>query len=124
MVTIFDTVLLIDKPNEIGNPIYDELQNVNLVMCTNNSMPDVELIYPSLSPGPLDRWLKENSEIIYHICYYCSDLKFTLNQLRAKHRLITISEPKPATLFGNKQVSFYKVQGFGIIEILEIPNVC
>jgi Glyoxalase/Bleomycin resistance protein/Dioxygenase superfamily len=103
----------------IGNSIYDELQNVNLIMCCHQIMPDVELIYPSESPGPLDGWLKEQSEIIYHLCYTCLDLEFTLTQLRAKHRVMTISAPKPAILFGDRKVSFYKVQGFGIIEILE-----
>jgi methylmalonyl-CoA/ethylmalonyl-CoA epimerase len=104
---------------KIGDSTYDEIQNVNLVMCNHTTMPDVEVIYPALSPGPLDRWLKENSEIIYHLCFSSQNLDFTLSKIRAKHRLITISDPKPAILFGNKKVSFYKVQGFGIIEILE-----
>lgn len=103
----------------IGERTYDSLQVVNLMICTNKVMPDVELIYPAESPGPLESLLKNHSEIIYHLCYSCNDIDLTLKELRTKHRVITISEPKPAILFGHKRVAFYQVQGFGMIELLE-----
>lgn len=110
---------LSDLEYTIGSSTYDELQNVNLVMCTHPVMPDVELIYPADSPGPLDSWLKDQTEIIYHLCYTCDDLEWTLEQIRIRHRLITVSPPKPAILFDYQKVSFYRVQGFGMIEIIE-----
>lgn len=103
----------------IGEHIYDNLQNVNLVFCTHDLMPDVEIIYRADSAGPLDNLLKKNTEIIYHLCYSCSDLKSSLKGIQLEHRFITISEPKPAILFKNKMVSFYKILGFGMIEIVE-----
>lgn len=104
----------------IGESIFDAMQNVNLVFCIHDTMPDIELIYRAASPGPLDTILKENTENIYHICYTCADLGQTLNKIKLENRVITISEPKPAVLFDNKKVSFYKVAGLGIIEILEV----
>jgi Glyoxalase/Bleomycin resistance protein/Dioxygenase superfamily len=112
-------LFLKDLHYNVGDSIYDDLQNVNLIMCNHENMPNVELIYPANKPGPLDIWLKDNSEIIYHLCYSCTDLELTLKQLRLKHRVMTVSAPKPAILFSGERVSFYKVQGFGIIEILE-----
>jgi hypothetical protein len=103
----------------IGPSIYDVLQNVNLLMCVHQSMPDVELIYPADSPGPLDNWLRDYNQIIYHLCYTCNDLDWTLTQLRDAHRVITLLPPKPAILFEYQKVSFYQVQGCGSIEIIE-----
>jgi hypothetical protein len=114
------TQFLMDLNYSIGQVTYDDLQNVNLIMCEHHQMPDVELIYPANTPGPLDNWLKEQSQVIYHLCYTCCDLIWTLEQLRENHRVITISPPKPAILFNYQQVSFYQIQGFGIIEIIEI----
>jgi hypothetical protein len=108
-----------DLNYRIGQRIYDELQNVNLIMCEHDQMPDVELIYPADSPGPLDNWLRDQHSIIYHLCYTCDNLDLTLSRLRDRHRIITISPPKSAILFDYKLVSFYQVHGFGIIEIIE-----
>jgi methylmalonyl-CoA/ethylmalonyl-CoA epimerase len=103
----------------LSESVFDSIQNVNLIMCTNPSMPDIEIIYPAQTSGHLDIVLKDNSESFYHICYTCKNLSDSLERIRAENRIITISERQPATLFSNKFVSFYLVAGFGIIEILE-----
>ena len=105
----------------IGEKIYDELQNVNLIMCHGNGMPDVELIFPSETKGPLDKMLAERKEIIYHICYRTASVNNALKKIKeAGNRLICVSPPKPAILFNNHPVSFYQVTGFGLIELLEM----
>jgi methylmalonyl-CoA/ethylmalonyl-CoA epimerase len=103
----------------MGEKIYDELQNVNLIMCSHKDMPDVEIIYPAKYPGPLEKILRDSPEIIYHLCYVCDRLEYSLAQIRKLHRVIEVSHPKPAILFDGKNVSFYYIQGFGIIEIIE-----
>jgi hypothetical protein len=104
----------------IGETIYDELQNVNLIMCKSETMPDVEVIYRADTPGPLDSILKSFREVIYHLCYTTADLQDTLKRMRDDmHRIIDISPPKRGVLFSGKMVSFYQVVGFGIIEIIE-----
>lgn len=83
-------------------------------------MPDVELISPADTPGPLDSILRYRSKIIYHLCYTSADLVHSLELMRAGgHRVDELSRPKAAVLFQGQPVSFYLVGGFGIIEILE-----
>jgi methylmalonyl-CoA/ethylmalonyl-CoA epimerase len=103
----------------VSKKVFDSIQNVNLVMCTHPSMPDIEIIYPAKTSGHLDIVLKDKSESLYHICYLCKNLSDSLERIKSENRVITISERKPAILFSDKFVSFYMVGGFGIIEILE-----
>ncbi len=102
----------------VREPIYDKYQNVFLVLCEHRAMPEVELIYPSETAGPLDNILKEFQEVVYHLCYSCSDLDYSLEKIKAENRIITVSEPKPAVLFSHRRVGFYRIAGFGLIEIL------
>ena len=110
---------LTDLNYQIGSETYDDLQNVHLRMGEHASMPDVELIYPADSSGPLDEWLTDHAQIIYHLCYVSENVEQTVAKLRQKHRIITISPPKPAILFNFQKVSFYQIHGFGLVEILE-----
>jgi methylmalonyl-CoA/ethylmalonyl-CoA epimerase len=104
----------------IGESIYDPLQRVSLIWCRSNNQPDVEIICPSGAPNPIEKILVANGEIIYHTCYATNDLSTTLHRLTAHgFRLLPLVDPMPAALFGNKKVSFYRIAGFGTIEILE-----
>lgn len=104
----------------IGEEVEDDLQQVKLIMCQSNHMPDVEIIFSGEIPGPIDNIIQTSGEGIYHMCYTTKNLSETLTQLkRDGNRLICVSPSKPAILFGGKQVSFYMVTGFGLIEILE-----
>lgn len=105
--------------SECGS-VYDELQNVNLIMCNHNVMPDVEIIYPSDTPGPLDIILSSRNELVYHMCFETKNLTETLSAIKEDGiRFRMVSEPMNAILFGNRKVSFYMIKGFGLIEILE-----
>jgi hypothetical protein len=105
---------------EIGSVMRDELQNVNLILCTHEEMPAVEVIYPTEKPGPLAPILKSKSSVIYHICYESLNREESLRALEAdKNRALLLATPQPAVLFGARKVSFYTVAGFGVIEILE-----
>lgn len=104
----------------IGPVVRDELQNVNARLCTVASQPTVELLYPTETPGPLERILKAQASLIYHVCYETRDREETLRTLEAdNHRIGVLSPPQPAVLFGGRRVSFYVVAGFGMIELLE-----
>ena len=106
---------------QIGEECYDELQQVNLIMCNHQEMPDVEIIFPGQTPGPIDRILALRDAGIYHMCYTTPSLAITLADIKqAGNRLLCISPPTPAVLFGGQRVSFYMVTGFGLIEILEL----
>jgi hypothetical protein len=86
-------------------------------------MPAIEIIYPTEKPGPLASILKSNVSMIYHICYESRSRERSLRSLEAAgNRIVMISPPQPAVLFGGRRVSFYVVAGFGVIEILEPPS--
>ncbi|MFQ6023270.1 MAG: VOC family protein [Acidiferrobacterales bacterium] len=102
-----------------GELVHDPVQNVNLVWCTNPNMPAVEIISPTGSPGPLDNLLKGRNESIYHLCYESKSTEDSLQMMKdSSIRAICVSPPKPAILFENRTVSFYMINGFGLIEIL------
>lgn len=103
-----------------GEPVYDPLQRVRLVLCSSDVMPPVEVISEADADGPLASILSGRSECIYHLCYRTADLPATLAAMKAAgHRVVEAAAPKPAVLFGGLPVSFYWVKGFGLIEIIE-----
>lgn len=105
---------------EIGNKIYDKLQNVNLILCKSNAQPSIEIILPGIGSGPIDQILKRYDQSIYHLCFSCKNIALTLNAIKKSGlRIVTISKPTPAILFDMKKVSFYHISGFGIVEIVE-----
>ena len=61
---------------QIGALIVDPLQNVRLRMCTHDEMPNVEIISPAGSEGPLDKLIAAHEEgLVYHICYTTANLE-------------------------------------------------
>lgn len=105
----------------IGENIYDPLQNVHVRLCTSPAHPAVEIVTPGPDgKSPIDTLISKYDELIYHVCYETDDLEETLTTLEdAGLRCLCISERKPAILFGGRHVSFYKIPGWGIIELLE-----
>jgi len=107
----------------IGETTHDPIQNVYLVLCESERAPAVEVIYSTGTPGPVDRLLSDHSELIYHLCFATFDLSDSLDRIRrGGHRIVCVSTPKPAVLFGGACVSFYQVKGWGLIEVLEAAS--
>ena len=55
------------------------------------------------------------------MCYTCADLDRSWRRSKATSavKVYSIAPPKEAILFGGKRVSFYLVEGVGLIEIIE-----
>ncbi len=102
-----------------GKEIFDELQNVMLLLFTSSIFPTVELVKPVDGTSPINNYLKKNNEMIYHTCYEIDTTKISINEFFAQNRFICVSKPKPAILFNNRLVSFYYLNSVGLIEILE-----
>lgn len=67
--------------------------------------------------------LAQQPQLVYHLCFRSDNLVATLASLKAEgQRVMVVSPPKPAVLFGGRPVSFHMVRGFGLIEILEISR--
>jgi methylmalonyl-CoA/ethylmalonyl-CoA epimerase len=105
----------------VAEPVFDPLQNVNLIWCEHDVMPAIEVVYPADDAGgPLEPYLVDHAEMIYHLCYVADDLEKAAAKLQAAGiRLLPVSAAKPAILFGGKKVAFYMARGLGLIEILE-----
>lgn len=104
--------------------VFDPNQNVNLIFCTSAEMPNVEVIFPADGVSPIDGYLAKSESLIYHLCYETWRLSEALETLRRENvRIRLVSGPKPAVLFGNKMVSFYYIDGFGLVEYIENEGV-
>lgn len=114
------TLILQGLGYRLGEAIFDPLQNVHLIWGEHDSMPAIEVVYPSDSAGPLDAYLVDHSEMVYHLCYVSSNIDSSLAALKdAGLRVLPVIAPKPAVLFDGKLVGFYMAKGLGLIEILE-----
>lgn len=103
----------------ISEKIYDPEQNVNLRMCEHAEHPAIEMVLPGEGDGPLTPILRRYNELVYHLCYESDEPQQFLDDLdKANIDYAEISPPKPAILFGGKQVSFYRVRGFGVMEMI------
>ncbi len=105
----------------IGKTVFDPEQNVNLALCEAEGMPAVEMIFPATDASPLDGLLATHSSgLVYHLCFVTRDLPAALRSIEASGlNAFCVQKPKPAILFRMQPVSFYLVNGFGLIEILE-----
>ncbi len=102
-----------------GAMVFDPLQRVNLAMRHHTAMPDVEVIWPGDGPSPIDKMIRKSGSMIYHLCYEVADPETAILSLEAVGLdVVQVSPPKPALLFGGREVSFYSVAGFGLIELL------
>jgi len=106
---------------QLGEAVFDPIQNVHLQLCTHESHPSVEVIWPGETKGPVLKLTEQHAAgIIYHLCYETDHLTAALAYWEeAGLRVICISQPTPAPLFNGRPVSFYNVVGIGLIEILE-----
>lgn len=106
---------------EIGERVNDPLQNVYVRLCTALGRPTVEIVQPGDSGrSPVDGIISKYNEMIYHTCYETADLAQTLQAFVALElRPLALGPRQPAVLFGGRHVSFYRIQGVGVIELLE-----
>jgi methylmalonyl-CoA/ethylmalonyl-CoA epimerase len=104
----------------LGPVVFDPLQTVNLAMCTHRRMPDVEVVWPSDIASPIDALLRRNGPMVYHLCFVAGSARAAIVAIEQEGFNVTvISEAKPAVLFGGREVSFYSVDGIGVIELIE-----
>ncbi|MBA94481.1 MAG: hypothetical protein CMP21_01800 [Rickettsiales bacterium] len=104
---------------ELSKAVCDPLQNVEIILCTSNISPMVELIKPMNDTSPIINFLKKSDEMIYHLCYEIDSKKDDIATLFNNQRTICVSKAKPAIVFNNRMVTFYYVKGIGLIEILD-----
>lgn len=100
-------------------PVIDPIQRVELVFCTAQGHPAVELIKPIDKQSPIHSYLNKANEWIYHTCYELDHIERDGPALFAQVRAICVSPPKPAILFNHRLVAFYYINDVGLIEVLQ-----
>ena len=106
---------------QVGSAVCDPLQQVNLILCHSVYSPDIEIVYPSGTAGPLDNLFRTGREGLYHTCYNSADVGLSLKLMREDGlAVVCVKQKTPAVLFRGDMVSFYHVVGFGLIEIREL----
>ena len=101
-----------------GTPVFDPLQQVNLMMLTHDTSPDVELIWPGPDASPVTRLLRQG-HMVYHICYVTDDAEASLAAMaEAGLDSLPVTPARPAVLFGGVAVSFHAVDEVGLIELI------
>lgn len=107
-----------------GAPVHDPEQNANLIYCDGGgAAPDIEIVFPSGNgaPGPVDFILIDARKTpYYHLCYEAENIEAAVESIRKSgFKIMAASPVKPAILFGHRNVQFFLVNSFGLIEIVE-----
>ena len=105
----------------VAEPVFDPLQGVELRMAEgHNDFARIEIITPGSGDSALSKLVKRRGDYMYHSCFTVKKVSATLAALADLGlRVVTVSEPKPAVLFGGKLVSFHSVEGLGLVEFIE-----
>lgn len=108
----------------VADPVYDPLQDVELRMAEGHSeFARIEVITPRSRDSALAKLVTRRGACVYHSCFSVQDVHATLSSLAGLGlRIITVSAPKPAVLFGGKQVSFHSIEGLGLVEFIDHGN--
>ncbi len=96
----------------IGDMIFDELQNVYLCLLETKDNSRIELV----SGNSVKKYLKEKISF-YHTCYEVEDL-FAVSSSYKNKGAIEVVPPIPAKLFDGRLVTFLQTEA-GLIELLE-----
>lgn len=111
--------LLVNLGYEVSGPIDDSLQNVRAFWGSHKTLPCVEILSPTDTPGPVTNLAKKIRQGVYHLCFEVPDSRAFIEQFGGDGRVLLVSPPKPAVLFQNRLISFYFVDNFGLVELLE-----
>ena len=91
---------------EIGKNIIEKKQKVEIVLCTSNSMPTIELVKPLGKDSPVNNYLKKLNEVFYHSCFEIENLK-KIRSFLYTHNAKCVSPPTEAVAFNYRKVSFF-----------------
>jgi len=110
-----DSISKIHEVIDISPIVFDTEQKAKLCILRTSEGIVIELI----SGEQVANILKKRITY-YHLCFETDDINAEISRLQDLGAFL-VSEPKPAILFGNKQVAFLQVS-YGLIELVQIKN--
>lgn len=96
----------------------DNRQNVDLILLTKNNFPTIELVKARKKISPLNSYLKNQDNQIYHVCYEILKKNFDIEYFLKKYDFIFIIKLRANPVFPKSFASFYYIKGIGLIEFL------
>jgi len=99
--------------------VTDTIQNVNIVLLSHKNSPFIELVEPIGDNSPVVNIIRKNGVTPYHICYEVEDINKAIYYLR-KQGFISIFNPVPAVVFGNRLICYLYNKNIGLIELVNI----
>ena len=118
VVKNIDSYLKYTQYNKLNDPIYDPIQNSNiLILQTINDEPLIELIEPLNENSYTYGYLKKYGNGMHHICYIANSI-IEVNEYILKFNFKKILGPIPAIVFNNDLVIFAYSRSHGIVEFL------
>ncbi|MGL1934869.1 MAG: VOC family protein [Fibrobacterales bacterium] len=105
----------------ISEPVHDNLQQVKLQMASlDNEHAHIEIITPFITNHKLIELVQRQNDYMYHSCFTVENMNVLIEEFSNRNiRAFQISPPKPAILFSNKHVSFYAIEGLGLVEFID-----
>lgn len=93
--------------------------NVKNAICVSNYMPNIEIVSKTRNKSPIDRLIKKDKQLVYHICYISKNISETLKKFKQhKIHIIKISDSYLSPFEGIAS-SFFFIKGLGLIEIMD-----
>lgn len=97
----------------------DPLQNVRVAFLrTGPADAQIELVEPAGEDAPVQRFLRERSGGLHHLCYEVDDIEGQLKRMRAERAMIA-RRPKPAVAFGGRRIAWVITAEKLLVELLE-----
>lgn len=96
----------------VSDVVFDSEQNAYLQIIELDDNTRYEFISGDMVKSLLDKNID-----LYHTCFEVDNISLEVKRL-SKEKAFPISKPKPAILFGGREVVFIKTM-YGIVELLE-----
>ena len=97
----------------------DPLQNVRVAfLSTGAGSASIELVEPAGEDAPVQRFLRERSGGLHHLCYEVDDIEEELRRMRSEKAMIA-RRPKPAVAFGGRRIAWVITAEKLLVELLE-----
>lgn len=103
---------------DVSEPIYDPVQQVEVVFVSRSGETTIELVCDSGTNGPTNGFISKVGSGLYHICYEVDDIENTIKKLR-ENGFFTKQKPVEATAFKNRRIAWLYNRDIGLIELLE-----
>ena len=109
----------------IGQEYEEQIGDTRLAMLPvpgQNGQTYIELLSAEGPQSPVNGWMAENGESLWHLCFEVEDIDEAVAELKAKGVKLQTDEPKPG--HGGSRIVFLDPSATGnvLVELAEIPE--